>query len=236
MSSSEDKAEGPEAASDAKTSEAEAALPADRPEAPNSNRPTAERNQSSSPKNEESNETKVPTTTTTTIETESRENESSYVASDEAAKSEDLKGTNSSATVESVSERMNNDDDEGREKDVEKFGGKIVYNPDGSAYIIDDDNEDGAEDDDAVPALQDGSIVERSSSSDGGGKDGVSYPQIANAVYISNRNRNHAASYYSALCARIQSKDNSGGVGGGGGGAMSSQGRNSALFYYTWPN
>ena len=57
--------------------------------------------------------------------------------------------------------------------------------------------------------------------SNNGGKDGVSYPQIANAVYISNR-RN--AAYYSALCARIQSKDSS-----GVGGAASSQGCNSSL-------
>ena len=204
--SSEDKDVGPEAIPDAKPSEAEAAVPADRPEARNS---TAECNQSSSTKNEESNETKVPKTT---IETESRENQSSYVASEEA-KSQDLKGTTSGTIVESVSEgkttTLNNDDEE-REKDVEKFGGKIVYNPEGSAYMIDgDDNED--EGDDAVPALQDGSIVERSNN--GGGKDGVSYPQIANAVYISNR-RNHAA-YYSALCARMQSKDSGSGIGGG---------------------
>ena len=63
--------------------------------------------------------------------------------------------------------------------------------------------------------------MERSSSNGGSGKEGVSYPQIANAVYISNRNRNHAASYYSALCARIQSKDN--------GGAASIQGGDSLL-------
>ena len=56
------------------------------------------------------------------------------------------------------------------------------------------------------------------SSGNGGGKDGVSYPQIANAVYISSRRSSHAATanYYSALCARMQSKDN--------GGAASSQG------------
>ena len=57
--------------------------------------------------------------------------------------------------------------------------------------------------------------MERSSGN--GGKDGVSYPQIANAVYISNRRNHAAANYYSALCARMQSKDN-------GGGAASSQG------------
>ena len=129
-------------------SEGEAAAPAEA--VANSNQPS---NQSSSPKVEESNETKVPTTTT--IETESREDQSSYVAPssssvEEAAKPEHLKGSSSTINVESASENMNNDVEEEKEKDVEKFGGKIVYNPDGSAYIIDD--EDDA--DDAVPALQ----------------------------------------------------------------------------------
>ena len=142
--SSEDKAE----VAEAPTSEGVAAAPAEA--VANSNQPS---NQSSSPKVEESNETKVPTTTT--IETESREDQSSYVAPsssvEEAAKPEDLKGSSSSTiNVESASENMNNDIEEEKEKDVEKFGGKIVYNPDGSAYIIDD--EDDA--DDAVPALQ----------------------------------------------------------------------------------
>ena len=143
--SSEDKAE----VAEAPTSQGEVAAPAEA--VANSNQPS---NQSSSPKVEESNETKVPTTTT--IETESREDQSSYLAPssssvEEAAKPEDLKGSSSSTiNVESASENMNNDVEEEKEKDVEKFGGKIVYNPDGSAYIIDD--EDDA--DDAVPALQ----------------------------------------------------------------------------------
>ena len=143
--SSEDKAE----VAEAPTFEGEAAAAPAEAES-NSNQPS---NQSSSPKVEESNETKVPTTTT--IETESREDQSSYLAPssssvEEAAKPEDLKGNSSTINVESASENMNNDVEEEKEKDVEKFGGKIVYNPDGSAYIIDD--EDDA--DDAVPALQ----------------------------------------------------------------------------------
>ena len=71
-----------------------------------------------------------------------------------------MKGTTNSSTIvelESVSEGGNtgariNNDEENEKDDVEKFGGKIVYNPDGSAYIIDDDNEDDS--DDTVPALQ----------------------------------------------------------------------------------
>ena len=55
--------------------------------------------------------------------------------------------------------------------------------------------------------------------SGGGREGGVSYPQIANAVYISRRN----AAYYNALCAaRITSKDS-------GGEAAAKQGRNSTL-------
>ena len=51
-------------------------------------------------------------------------------------------------------------------KDVEKFGGKIVYNPDGSAYIIDDN---GDEEDVNIRSMlprQKGSIVENPAGSD----------------------------------------------------------------------
>ncbi len=75
--------------------------------------------------------------------------------------------------------------------DVEKFDGKIVYNPDGSAYIIDDS---GDGDSAAVP-VQDGSIVDDDDGGDGARK--ISYPQIANAIYITRR----SAAYYGALCA-----------------------------------
>ena len=51
-------------------------------------------------------------------------------------------------------------------KDVEKIGGKIVYNPDGSAYIIDDN---GDEEDVNIRSMlprQKGSIVENPAGSD----------------------------------------------------------------------
>jgi AT-binding transcription factor 1 len=61
--------------------------------------------------------------------------------------------------------------------DVEKFDGKIVYNPDGSAYIIEGESE--LSDDDSLP---DGCIV------DGRGVSiphTLVFPQIANAYYVS---------------------------------------------------
>jgi AT-binding transcription factor 1 len=61
--------------------------------------------------------------------------------------------------------------------DVEKFYGKIVYNPDGSAYIIEGESE--LSDDDSLP---DGCIV------DGRGisiSHSLVFPQIANAYYVS---------------------------------------------------
>lgn len=73
--------------------------------------------------------------------------------------------------------------------DVEKFDGKIVYNPDGSAYII-EDSELSEEDAVDLP-IGDGCIVD--------GR-GVSlsqfqvFPQIANAFYVSRN-----ASLYNAL-------------------------------------
>ncbi|XP_058799739.1 zinc finger homeobox protein 4, partial [Phymastichus coffea] len=61
--------------------------------------------------------------------------------------------------------------------DVEKFDGRIVYNPDGSAYIIEGESE--LSDDDSLP---DGCIV------DGRGisiPHSLVFPQIANAYYVS---------------------------------------------------
>lgn len=61
--------------------------------------------------------------------------------------------------------------------DVEKFDGKIVYNPDGSAYIIEGESE--LSDDDSLP---DGCII------DGRGvptPHSMVFPQIANAYYFS---------------------------------------------------
>ncbi|XP_031781828.1 zinc finger homeobox protein 4 isoform X2 [Nasonia vitripennis] len=62
-------------------------------------------------------------------------------------------------------------------RDVEKFDGKIVYNPDGSAYIIEGESE--LSEDDSLP---DGCIV------DGRGVSiphSLVFPQIANAYYVS---------------------------------------------------
>ena len=83
--------------------------------------------------------------------------------------------------------------------DVEKFGGKIVYNPDGSAYIIDDSN---LSDDDSLIALpkHEGSIVERSGQ-DHDEDERPPYPQIANAIYVSR-----SAAYYNALYGQAYAK------------------------------
>jgi len=72
--------------------------------------------------------------------------------------------------------------------DVEKFDGKIVYNPDGSAYIIEDNSEMSEEDggvDLPSELLGTGSIV------DGRGvnlSQAEVFPQIANAFYVSRGN------------------------------------------------
>lgn len=65
--------------------------------------------------------------------------------------------------------------------DVENFDGKIVYNPDGSAYIIEDSE---LSDEDAVEL--DGCII------DGRGVNcslSEGFPPIANAIYVSSRNQ-----------------------------------------------
>ena len=51
-------------------------------------------------------------------------------------------------------------------KDVEKFGGKIVYNPDGSAYIIDDNGDEEDVNLRSMLPRQKGSIVENPAGSD----------------------------------------------------------------------
>lgn len=72
------------------------------------------------------------------------------------------------------------DDSWGTTSDVEKFDGKIVYNQDGSAYII-EDSELSEEDPELPQMLSDGCIV------DGRGVDSQYqiFPQIANAFYVS---------------------------------------------------
>jgi AT-binding transcription factor 1 len=82
---------------------------------------------------------------------------------------------------------------------VEKFDGKIVYNPDGSAYIIDNAGEEVSEDETLLPK-QEGSIIERPGEPTP--ESGLpTYPQIANAIYITR-----SAAYYNALYGRAYAK------------------------------
>ena len=69
-----------------------------------------------------------------------------------------------------------------------KFDGKILYNPDGSTYIIEDQT-DLADND--LPR-QEGCIV--STSSEDQNEDTKSYPQIANAFVVSR-----SSAYYNTL-------------------------------------
>ena len=104
--------------------------------------------------------------------------------------SEDVAGREEAAKVSGELE------DSWGTSDVEKFDGKIVYNPDGSAYII-EDSELSEED------IGDGCIV------DGRGvslPEQIPFPQIANAFYVSR-----GPSLYGAL------------MGGAGGGAQQTQ-------------
>ena len=95
------------------------------------------------------------------------------------------------------------DDDEGDEEDdddddVERFDGKIVYNPDGSAYII-EENSHGSDMEDIpvrLPKLE-GAIVDgRRGTQDLHDVAGASLPQIASALYVSRPQVNKQNSYY----------------------------------------
>ena len=86
--------------------------------------------------------------------------------------------------------------------DVEKFGGKIVYNPDGSAYIIEDGD---LSEEEALPLpKQEGSITEKQDQeggTPGEGGETPSYPLIANAIYVTR-----SAAYYNALYGQAYAK------------------------------
>ena len=70
-------------------------------------------------------------------------------------------------------------DTTGSSEGCEEFSGQIVYNPDGSAYIIEENDETLL---DQIPK-QEGSIVERA----GKCQSEVEYPKIDQAVYIARR-------------------------------------------------
>lgn len=77
--------------------------------------------------------------------------------------------------------------------DVETFNGKIVYNPDGSAYIIEGPDSDGSEVEAEIS--QEGSIIDARGHSPNYGS--ISFPQIVSAFHIS---RSSAAELYSSIC------------------------------------
>ena len=77
--------------------------------------------------------------------------------------------------------------------DIEQFQGKIVYNPDGSAYIIED--ADLSEEEDLPVPLQEGSIVEKP----GQLCHAEQFPTIENAIYVGrNKSLNNYPAYVRA--------------------------------------
>ena len=76
--------------------------------------------------------------------------------------------------------------------DIEQFQGKIVYNPDGSAYIIEDADFSDEESLD-LPPRQEGSIVDKP----GETSEADQFPTIENAVYVS-RSKSQYPSYVRA--------------------------------------
>lgn len=105
---------------------------------------------------------------------------------------EDDRGPTNAAAVGAGIKEKPMQVDESSTSDVENFDGKIVYNPDGSAYII-EDSELSDEDANELPQLMgNGCIV------DGRGVNvsrSEGFPQIANAIYVSSRTTNHHALY-----------------------------------------
>ena len=77
--------------------------------------------------------------------------------------------------------------------DIEQFQGKIVYNPDGSAYIIEDGD---LSDEEELPVpMQEGSIIEKP----GQRSDVDQFPTIENAIYVArNKSLNNYPAYVRA--------------------------------------
>lgn len=111
-------------------------------------------------------------------------------AYDDATSTDDEKDKASFASRKCPTKESFADDSWGT-SDVEKFDGKIVYNPDGSAYIIEDS--ELSEDDAELPQIiGDGCIV------DGPGvnlSQVQALPQIANAFYVSRNPALYTALY-----------------------------------------
>ena len=78
--------------------------------------------------------------------------------------------------------------------DIEQFQGKIVYNPDGSAYIIEDG--DFSDEEELPVPMQEGSIVEKPGVS---AADVDQFPTIENAIYVArNKSLNNYPAYVRA--------------------------------------
>ncbi|CAL8070397.1 unnamed protein product [Orchesella dallaii] len=102
----------------------------------------------------------------------------------------------------SKSNRSTPPGDSGGGSDVERFEGKIVYNPDGSAYIIEDSE---LSDDETSLDVPEGCIV------DGRGANLAQFqssalPQIANAIYVSRNPALYTALYGQAYSNLLQDK------------------------------
>ncbi|KPM10576.1 zinc finger homeobox protein 4-like protein [Sarcoptes scabiei] len=95
--------------------------------------------------------------------------------------------TSSASLHQDITNDIEDDDGDGTESltsslsDVETFNGKIVYNPDGSAYIIEGPDSDGSEVEAEIS--QEGSIIDARGQSPNYGS--ISFPQIVSAFHIS---------------------------------------------------
>ena len=150
----------------------------------------------------ENNVTKVPTITKLN---ENEEIETKVPTTINTEESKVPTTTNKSCDTTNTTTTNNEDESNNtNNKDVEKFGGKIVYNPDGSAYII----EDGSlSEEEALPVplpKQEGCIVEKQTDdndSNASNQDKPAYPLIANAIYVQR-----SAAYYNALYGQAYAK------------------------------
>ena len=89
--------------------------------------------------------------------------------------------------------RLTSPDLKNNMSDIEQFQGKIVYNPDGSAYIIED--ADFSDDEELPLPKQAGSIVEKP----GQLAEVDQFPTIENAIYVSrNKSLNNYPAYVRA--------------------------------------
>ncbi len=115
---------------------------------------------------------------------------------DGSSDEEDVAENNNGSGLAIKTEKNDFGDDAWSTSDVENFDGKIVYNPDGSAYIIEDSE---LSDEDVVELPQligNGSIV------DGRGVNmtrSEGFPPIANAIYVTSRNPALHHTLYSGL-------------------------------------